>query len=130
MALLAALGLTAGSLFSFPVAVFTAAAVLTLSVSSYYVNKLADSGGCSHCGHHHEAEAVTNLYHSMVDGISENIDIIIAPVMQFRPLGLLSDGLIVSWMDTGMAVLILVIVYPCFLGLTGGCFLGKRELAK
>lgn len=128
LALLAALGLTVGTLFSFPVATFVASSVLAISMMSHYFT-LASSPEhvCKH--HHHGPKPEHSVFHVTGEKIIRQLEVIVAPAMRLSPLGPLSDGILVSWGFTGRAVLLLFVVYPGVLGLIGGYILKHRELA-
>jgi hypothetical protein len=129
LGLIAAIGLAAGSLFSFPVATFAAASLIVISMAGhFFVMASSPSHAVEHHHHGEEPEAP-----SIIEGISEKaverMEVVIAPVMELAPLDFLSDGILVSWGFTGRAVLLLLIVYPAFFSVFGTYFLNRRELA-
>lgn len=127
LALLAALGLTAGSLLSLPVATFAVSSVLAICMMSHYFLFAASPERAG--GHNHGPEPEPSVLYVACEKIIEHIGVIAAPAMQFSPLGRLTDGILVSWRLTGRAVLLLIGVYPGVLGLIGGYVLKRRELA-
>ncbi|MBA4386332.1 MAG: hypothetical protein C0404_00015 [Verrucomicrobia bacterium] len=113
LALLAALGVTAGSLFSFPVAAFVSAAVLAISgLSDYFVRYSAPDSASAWQG-----------------WLINKLNLVITPSLDFTPLANLSDGLLVSWGMCFKAVLVLLVIYSGVLALLGGAALKARELA-
>ncbi|OVE74848.1 hypothetical protein BVX97_06210 [bacterium E08(2017)] len=134
LAVLAAMGLTAGSLLTFPVASFSVASLLAIAMLSHYFTISYDSASghqhheCEDHGHSHEYRAKTVLLDAM-EGVVLNAHIIVKPAMKYRTLSNLSSGNINSPKTTLEAVLILLLLYPGLLGLVGAWFLNKREMA-
>lgn len=127
LALLAAFGVTVGTLFSFPVATFVAAAGLLLSVTVQYVTVVQAAGP----GHHHgDGSAPPSLFHQAGIGLQRGFKFVTAPVMQFSPLSSLSDGRLVSGRETARALGILFLLYPGALAAAGAIVLSRRELAR
>jgi hypothetical protein len=124
LALVAALGLAAGTVFSFPVATFLAVAILIVSLFARY---LAATAGMP--TDEHDEPAMPSLYTIAAEHIMEGVDAAIGPAVRLDPLGPLSDGVLVSWGATGRALLILLFLYPAGLFLIGSYCLNKRELA-
>jgi len=124
--LLAALGLIAGSVLSFPVATFVATSVLAVSLMSHYAVHVSILG---HTHHHGLEKPEPSLLHATGERLSECVDAVVAPVLKFNPVGALSDGILVSWKSTARAAALLGFLYPACLGLIGWFFLSRRELA-
>ena len=121
-------GLTASSLFSFPVATFVAASVLVLSATThYFASSPTAEATCDH--HHHSQTTDYGLLDTVGQAALRSLAVVVEPAMQLNSLELLSDGILVSPRFTGKAVLLLCIVYPGFFGLVGGLSLTRRELA-
>jgi len=128
MALLAALGLTAASFLTFPVATFFSLAILTVGLSS---NTLSEAV---------EANTVTSgngetgvMGHSFVD-------VVLIPffkgclavnhlVENFSPIDSLSSGRSISWEELGAAFGQIVLVLGGFISLIGIVLFNRRELA-
>jgi len=129
LALLAALGLTAGTVFSFPVATFSAFSLILLSVIiHYFIFLLAtDTGSC--CAEHASAIDEESIGRKIAEQAAKGVDVVLAPVMRRDPVDLLSEGELVSWGDVGKALLLMVIVYPALFGFAGVLLLRRRELA-
>ncbi|NQT94052.1 MAG: hypothetical protein HQ559_14920 [Lentisphaerae bacterium] len=129
LAALAALGLTAGAIFSFPVATFVASAcVVILAVSHFLVFTTEQDPAGTHNHNGNEQEEPSRLLvlgEKALGGLHQ----VAAPAMNFSPLSSLSDGRRISNGDVVRAALILLIAYPAGLWLAGGILLGRRELA-
>jgi len=129
LALLAALGLTAGSLFSFPVAAFVASSCVVILAMSHFLVFAAEreSAGGSHA---HEGETEE---HSQVLAITEKalsgLHAVATPALRFAPLASLADGKRIANKDLGLAAFIMLLAYPAGLWLAGGFLLARRELA-
>ena len=125
LSLLAALGLTASTLFSFPVATFVSFSVLMVSFLTHYFILLSEMEGDVHVAGKEE--------HSYWQKASEQairrLDNCFKPVMQTESVGPLSDGVLVPWQDVGQAVLIMIFLYSSLLGVTGVFLFKRRELA-
>ena len=124
LSLVAALGLTAGAIFSFPVATFMAASILVMSWVGHY---FATSPMLSADPHAERVEP--SLYYVAVERIMERLDAVIAPAIRLDPLPLLSDGILVSGRFTGEAVWLLSVLYSAVLFLIGAYCLKRREVA-
>lgn len=128
LALLAAIGLTVSSVFSFPVATFTAASLLLVFAATHYfaTDPIAQGG----CGHRHHGEPED---HGLIDAAGQRIlltlAVVVEPAMELDSLELLADGILVSGRFAGKAVLLLCIIYPALFGLVAGACLNRRELA-
>lgn len=129
LSLIAALGLTASALFSFPVATFAVVSVFMISVMGHYfiIMQQTEPGG-QHQGCHDHSYRPSFVERIMIP-VVERADAVFAPAMQFQPLSQLSDGILISWVYTLKGVLILMVLYPGILGLTGVYLLSRRELA-
>jgi len=130
LALLAAIGLTASTLFSFPVTTFTTFSLLLLPlIIHYYVFLLAtDTGSC--CAEHQSGIEKESISHKIVERVVKKVDsVVLGPVMKEDPVDRLSEGALVSWGDTAKAVLLVALLYPFLLGLAGVLLFRLRELA-
>jgi hypothetical protein len=127
LALLAAIGLTAGSLFSFPVATFVAAALLLMVTAGHCF--ASGSGSRDLDPHQHHDEGAPTVLQKAGASMGRVVDRLAAPVAQLDPLPLLADGIEVPWSLAGKAVGLLVLLYPAILWAAGGWLLTRRELA-
>jgi hypothetical protein len=120
LALLAAIGLLAGAVFSFPVAAFTSlATVLAVLLSEYF---LAESG--SYVAVEDSPVFVQWLGFHIADGVH----FLARPVVGLSPIAHLADGLRVSSASTLRAILFLAVVYPLLCGAVAATLLRRREL--
>jgi len=132
LALLSALGLTAGCVFSSPVAGFLCVSIIVVAMMGHYVTVQSvndiqaphaeDAGGGERS---RLAVFLQNAGESMV----KRTAVVVEPVANLNPLGPLADGLLVSWAFAGRALVLLGVVYPGVLGAAGVWALWKRELA-
>jgi len=129
MALIAALGLAAGSGLSFPVASFVASALLVMALMvHYFTSASADDGGCRH-HHEHGQECEPSAWEQTSERIIKHADKAVAPILGYGPLGMLSDGILVSWRFVGGAAGILGLGYPALCWLLSAWLLHRREVA-
>ena len=131
MALLSALGLTAGSIFTFPVAVFSAASVVIIAILA---NTFAPAAGPSFLSgveeHQHEKHSpVAVFFGEAGEKMADVIHVAVGPAIRLGPLERLSDGIRVPFREAVEDFLVLVVIYAGLLGAIGGLVLSKRELA-
>ena len=129
LALLAALGLTAGSVFSFPVAAFVASSCIVIFAVSHFLvfaTERESAGGV----HIHEGETEQ---HEQALAVAEKaltgLHVVATPAMRFAPLASLADGRSISDKEMCVASLVMLLGYPAGLWLLGGFLLSRRELA-
>jgi hypothetical protein len=128
LALLAALGLSAASLLSFPVAAFFSVSLLMVALSSGTLSSVVQEGSIT--GADHETGAVAGSW----------IDFVLVPffhvvlgvvnlVQSFSPVDALSTGRSITWGQLGQAVAQVVLLLGGILAVTGIALLTRRELA-
>jgi hypothetical protein len=128
MALLAALGLTAASFLTFPVAAFFSLAVLTIGLSSGTLAEAVESGtvmgGNGETGVMGHA-AVDAVLIPFFKGCLKAIKL----VEGFSPIDSLSSGRSISWGELGMAFGQIVLLPGGIIGIIGILLFNRRELA-
>jgi len=130
LALIAALGMTAGAIFSFPVASFIVTALLAMSAFAHYFSLDTVKCECAHHRGHTDAHgSASSLLEQAGHVLSHHVGSLVSPVMTLNPLDELSDGLLVSWGTTGRATGLMLVLYPLVLGALGAFALARRELA-
>jgi len=127
LSLLAALGLTAGALFSFPVAAFVSAGVLALALLS---RTLALSGREAEAllEHDHGPAAPPSLLERAGANAGAALGAALEPVLGLDPLGRLADGILLSWGTVGRAACWAALGYGGALAALGSGGLRRREL--
>ena len=128
LALLAALGLAAASLLSFPVASFFSISILVVALSSGTLSSVVQEGSLS--GPNHETGEVSRSPIDMVllplfRGLLAVVDV----VQQHAPVDALSTGRSITWTELGSAFGEIVLFLGGLLALTGMVVLTRRELA-
>jgi hypothetical protein len=128
MALLAALGLTAASFLTFPVAAFFSLAILTIGLSSRTLAEAVESGTIM--GGNEETGV---MGHSVVDvaviPLFKGCLLAIKLVENFSPIDSLSSGRSISWGELGMAFGQIVLLPGGIIGVIGILLFNRRELA-
>jgi hypothetical protein len=128
MALLAALGLTAASFLSFPVAAFFSLGLLVVGLSS---DTLAEAVGNGSVAAGNEETGVAG--HSVADVVLipafRGALTVVGLARNFSPIDSLSTGQSIPWSDLGLAFVEIVVVLGGATGLTGIFLLNRRELA-
>ncbi|MBN1556711.1 MAG: hypothetical protein JW951_01035, partial [Lentisphaerae bacterium] len=129
--LLAAVGVTCGTLFSFPVAAFVAASLLVMAVTARYVSFAPAPGRGGEPAA--EAPAGAEGGAAWIDRAGESLlrgaRGLAGPALSFHPLARLAEGLLVSWREGGRAAFWLLLVYPAGCAALGSAVLSRRELA-
>jgi hypothetical protein len=135
LALVSALGIAAGSIFSFPVAVFAACALFFYAaVSQYFAFTLSPEGRQAHHHHHdHHTEDQRRGEKGLLLKVSEKCVVASAgavkPLFRAVPVRDLSDGIFVSWRFVGGVFVLSVGCYSMLFLLAGTFCLSRRELA-
>jgi hypothetical protein len=128
MALLAALGLTAASFLSFPVATFFSLAVLVIGLSSGTLADVVSNGtigigspGANGMGRSAADTVVIPIFKGMltVINLAEN----------FSPIDALSTGRSIPWSELGAAFGQIVLLLGGIIAIIGIVLFGRRELA-
>ena len=128
LACVAAVGLTAGAVFSYPVAVFTSLAFLAMTLLSHYFVVASSAEFAAVESGEEEGQAAAWLTTAGAY-TARGLDALMRPALEFDPIARLSDGVLVPWPWTGKAVLYLAVVYPGALLAAGAWALRRRELA-
>jgi hypothetical protein len=128
MALLAALGLTAASFLSFPVATFFSLALLAIGLSS---GTLADAVSNGTIGVGNEETGVAG--HSAADAVLipmfKGILTVINLAENFSPIDALSNGRSIPWSELGAAFGQIVLLLGGIIAIIGVILFSQRELA-
>lgn len=127
LAFFAALGVTAGSLFSMPVASFVAVCGLIMLQISGYIQSVAGRGVAPH-SHHGEAHGPT-AWDQIFGVVFKAFSTAVGPLQNVDPLELLSTGQLMTWTWLGSLFLVHVVIYGGALMLLSVWVLNKRELA-
>ncbi len=120
------LGLAAGAVFSFPVAVFASFAFLFATGFSRFIETIAAAGQSS-MPELRGSEAVV-FFDPVVQGMFKVMSWIMPPIWRFDPFELLAYGSMVSWRFTGLAVLVFAGIYTAAPALLGAWLFRRREL--
>jgi hypothetical protein len=129
LATLSAIGVTLGSLFSFPVASFAAFSVLLIILTSQFMAFSAATPNV-HTHAHADGECEISVQDDAAAKTLQHVHKIIAPTGQIHAVHKLSHGIRIRWAETAQCILLLGLLYPGLLGLAGGWYLNRRELAR
>jgi hypothetical protein len=128
MSLVAALGLAAASLLSFPVAAFFSLAVLTMGLCSGTLNNVVTDGTIMGWNEERGTKG-----HSAIDEVAvpafKGMLKVINLVKDFSPIDSLSTGREISWPELGLAVAQIVLLLGGLIGAVGIFIFSRRELA-
>lgn len=127
LALLTAIGVTAGAFFSFPVAVFVSFAIVLASMGSNYYTAGAGSG-LAHSHHHHGPPPEKTVLHVASEKGAQAFGKAVRPIMDFRPIEKLSSGMLISAPTVARAFILLGALCPALSALLGALCLNRREL--
>jgi hypothetical protein len=131
VALLAALGVTVGTVFTFPVAVFvsTSMVVATLFTQFFVFATAPSREGSDHHHHHHGEEHTPEWVEHVGDQLAHGMKFVVAPVLRYRVRGRLAEGVTVPWSEVHEAAGVLVFVYGGALCALACGTLRRREIA-
>ncbi|MDP6490562.1 MAG: hypothetical protein QGH42_05235 [Kiritimatiellia bacterium] len=128
VALLAALGVTVGTVFTFPVAVFASVAMIMATlVTQFFVFSSACEPGCGH--EHHGEETTPQWVEWTGEHLARGVQCVVAPVLHYRVRGRLAGGVAVTWDEVHEAAGVLVFMYGGALCALGCGALRRREIA-
>ncbi len=123
LAFFSALGLTAGAVFSFPVAAFVALALLLMATVNRWLQvAMVGEAGADQAG------SIIALWDWMMHSIFRALGAIMPNLDRWNSLDFLPDGRLISWGLAGQAWLMLVGVYAVILALLGAWWFSRREL--
>jgi len=123
LAFFSALGLTAGALFSFPVAVFASFAFLFITGLSGWIGPEALMAGVEM-----SPAWLADLLNAATSGITQTAHWITPPLARFDPLNFLPTGAFIPWLLVGKAWGILALVYGGALAGLGIWLFSRREM--
>ncbi len=129
VALLAALGVTVGTVFTFPVAVFVSTSMVMATLfTQFFVfsTTVRESGGEHHHGHEQETPAWVEW---VGDHLAHGMRFVVAPVLRYRVRGRLSEGVSVAWSEVYEAAGMMVFIYGGVLCALACGTLRRREIA-
>jgi hypothetical protein len=129
LALLAAIGLTAASFLSFPVASFLSLAVLVVGFSTGTLRQIVEEGGVRGVDHHVGYITDPSVFDRVSVRIFGGLLWVINLVQDFSPVDSLSNGRTVGWVELGRAVAQIVIVMAGLFAAVGITLFARRELA-
>jgi hypothetical protein len=127
LALLAALGLAAASLLSFPVAAFFALSLLVVALSSGTLASVVSEGTIT--GVNHESGAGGTWIDLMMIPLFKAILSVVNTAANFSPIDALSTGRSITWFALADAVAQVVVLLGGVLAALGAVLLTRRELA-
>ena len=123
LATLTALGLTAGALFSLPVAVFVASAIgiiSTLGGPEMMEPSHEHGDACDHASSSFSTDAISRV-------VSRAVDVLTTPINDAAPLSHLGDRICIPRLHALQSVLYMGLLMPMLFGLFGAFVLGRRE---
>jgi hypothetical protein len=125
---LAALGLTAGALFSTPVAAFATFVAMVVLHLDTYVHKMARAP-VIFVQHTHDAHPhAPGLWDAFFRTAFKTMDLVLRPLHDSGVLDPLSSGTLISWATVGHSFLIKLVLYGGLLALLAAGLLRRREL--
>jgi hypothetical protein len=128
MALLAALGLTAASFLSFPVATFFSLAMLLVGLSSGTLAEAVDNGTVG-AGNEETGTAGHSGADIVLIPAFKGVLTVVNLVGNFSPIDALSTGRSITWSELGLAFGQIIVVLGGIIAVAGIVLLNRRELA-
>lgn len=123
------LGMIAGTLFTFPVAIFAAMGLLTISFSGGIVRQLAERGLLASASYE-QLSPIAAILNDIVRGSFRFLTAIFPPLDRCDPLAFLPDSLFIPWSLAGQSFAVLCVLYPLILMLVGAAGLSRREVGR
>jgi hypothetical protein len=128
MALMAAIGLMAASVLSFPVAAFFSVAVLAVVLSSGMLAETVENGTVG-VGNEEKGIAGHSVADVVLIPLFRGILNVVNFATNFSPVDSLSSGRVISWAELGAAFGQIVVVLGGIAGVIGVALFNRRELA-
>ena len=128
LAFLSALGVTAGSLFSMPVASFFSFCVLLIVGLSRFLQSLGGSE-ISDLFRPEKASTIAVLWNQLLKLVYEGASAVAGPLQNLSPLDLLSKGQLITLPMLGHDFVFKCVIYGGVLALFSSWVLNRRELA-
>jgi hypothetical protein len=128
MSLLAALGLAAASVLSFPVATFFVLAVLVVVVCSGTLEESVDTGSVA-AGNEETGQAGHSIADVALIPAFKGVLALISLAKNFSPIDALSTGRSISWGELGLAFTQIVLLLGGIFAAIGIALFSRRELA-
>ena len=125
LAFIAAVGVTAGALFSMPVAGFLSLCLVLLLQMSAYISTTAQEEIIAPW--HTSRDQAPDISDALFRVLFNSIHAVIAPLEDRDALGAMAAGHLVSWLWVGQVVLIQVVLYGGALALIGTAIFNRRE---
>ncbi len=129
LALLAAIGLSAASFLSFPVAAFVSLGVLVIGLSSGTVRQVVEEGGIAAINHETGRVDHPSLIDLVALPLFRGLLTVINLVHDFSPIDALSTGRSVSWGELARAVVQIIVLLGGAFAAIGIISFTRRELA-
>lgn len=127
LAFFTSLGMIAGTLFTFPVAVFASLGLLAMSFAGEFVRQLAERGLLTDTSHE-QFSTFLFILNDMVRVSFRFFAFVLSPLDRFDPLAFLPDSLFIPWDIAGQSFAVLGCLYPLILLLIGAGCLSRREV--
>ncbi len=127
LAFFTSLGMIAGTLFTFPVAVFASLGLLAVVFSGGFVRQLAEKGLLTDPSPA-QVSTFALMMNDLVRVLFRVFTFILSPLERFDPLSFLPDNLFIPWSLAGEACAVLCGLYPLILLLIGAGCLSRREV--
>jgi hypothetical protein len=128
MALLAALGLAAASLLSFPVATFFTLAIMLVVFSSGTLAETVESGSVA-AGNEEKGVGGHSIMDFALIPAFKGVLAVVNLAKNFSPIDALSTGRSITWGELGVAFAQIVLLLGGFFAVAGIIFFNRRELA-
>jgi|GEM_PF-2134238 len=127
LAFFTSLGMIAGTLFTFPVAVLASLGMLAMAFSGGFVRQLAEKGLLTDPSHE-QVSIMAFILNDLVRVSFRFFAFLLSPLDRFDPLAFLPDRLFIPWSLAGQSFAVLCCLYPLVLLLIGAGCLRRREI--
>jgi len=122
----AAIGLTAGTLFSMPVAAFTSMFVILMQFFGRFIGEMSKEKIIF--GKEEGMGPAMEILNAVVLKIYQFADLLLKPLQAFNPFEYLSTGVQIGWSTVAIEFLIKVVLYGGVTGVLGILLFNRREI--
>jgi hypothetical protein len=129
LAVLGALGLTAATFLSFPVAAFCTIGALIVVFSTGTLKQIVEEGGVTGVNHETGYTDAPSIIDNVAVPVARGMLWLLNLARGFSPIDYLSSGRSISWAEFGQAFFQICILLAGFLALIGIIIFNRRELA-
>lgn len=120
-----AIGVTMGSLFSFPVATFTAGSIILMQQFSNFIQTRAEDASTSLLA---PTKMDYHLWDEITDRFYQGLNLLVQPLKDTPVFSDLASGIMIPWSTVATIWFVKLIIYSGILLVVGSYFFNRREI--